>query len=361
MNLNIQPRRPSVQPPAVAASPSVLTISEKMLKSRVSDQSFVPANRKASIKSTASAPPPNTNQNTSNPNNKSPNSHSSSTANNISAPPTDPALADELDYITVSIPDKLSIDGNDPPRPVRQLDKASRILGIAHRKSMEPIPASNRTSIVSTRSVPNTPTQHTPTLPLTSLYVVSGLPKSPSHMDILLILMLSLAFITPKAQSLAGGVPRSWAAQSLQAQEAARKRKRATRVKKSSKGAGALSKAEVAKMLSKTLKLSFPREIEIIASTLQPASTVHTFTFTLPAPSTPLAPVPSDLGLLRSSVLTTDRSSAAPTFAYPYTDDPFAHARPSSAYLGPPSVLAPPPTAPSSPLYEKQTNYERRE
>lgn len=92
------------------------------------------------------------------------------------------------------------------------------------------------------------------------------------------------------------------------------------------------------------------REVEIIASTLQPASTIHSFTFTLPAPSTPLAPAPSEIGLLRASVLTADRSSAAPTFAYPYTDDPFANARPSSAYLGP---LAPHPV-PTSPMYEKQ-------
>ena len=85
------------------------------------------------------------------------------------------------------------------------------------------------------------------------------------------------------------------------------------------------------------LQLSFTREVEVIASTLQPASTVHTFTFTLPAPNTPLAPTPSG-DLLRASVLsTTDHRSSAATFSYPYTDDPFA--RPSSAYLGPPSVL----------------------
>lgn len=75
----------------------------------------------------------------------------------------------------------------------------------------------------------------------------------------------------------------------------------------------------------------------MIASTLQPASTIHTFTFTLPAPNTPLAPTPSG-DLLRASVLSsTDNRSSAATFAYPYTDDPFA--RPSSAYLGPPSLL----------------------
>jgi len=77
--------------------------------------------------------------------------------------------------------------------------------------------------------------------------------------------------------------------------------------------------------------------VEVIASTLQPASTIHIFTFTLPAPNTPLAPTPSG-DLLRASVLSNaDNRSSAATFAYPYTDDPFA--RPSSAYLGPPSLL----------------------
>lgn len=86
-------------------------------------------------------------------------------------------------------------------------------------------------------------------------------------------------------------------------------------------------------------QLSFPREVEIIASTLQPASTVHTFTYTLPAPSTPLAPSAST-DMLRASVLssTTDPRSSVVTFPYPYGDDAFGrHARPSSAYLGPPS------------------------
>jgi len=84
-------------------------------------------------------------------------------------------------------------------------------------------------------------------------------------------------------------------------------------------------------------KLSFTREVEVIASTLQPASTIHTFTFNLPAPSTPLAPTPSG-DLLRASVLSNpDNRASAATFAYPYSDDPFA--RPSSAYLGPPTLL----------------------
>ncbi|KAI9572960.1 DENN domain-containing protein [Boletus coccyginus] len=260
--------------------------------------------------------------------------------------PASPALADELDYITVSAPDKA-----DSPRLTRQVDKASRILGISHRRSMEPIPASNRTSILSTRSVPNTPTQHIPTLPLTSLYLVSGLPKSPhtwtlADPDSVLGLHHS-----------EGAVARWWRPEVLGSTVSpgaggGKKKKKNAKGEPAEvlKGAGALSKAEVGKMLSKALKLSFMREVEIIASTLQPASTIHSFTFTLPAPSTPLAPAPSEIGLLRASVLTADRSSAAPTFAYPYTDDPFANARPSSAYLGP---LAPHP-APTSPMYEKQ-------
>jgi hypothetical protein len=96
-------------------------------------------------------------------------------------------------------------------------------------------------------------------------------------------------------------------------------------------------------------QLSFTREVEVIASTLQPASTIHTFTFTLPAPNTPLAPTPSG-DLLRASVLSAgDRTSVTPSYAYPYTDDPFV--RPSSAYLGPPSLLGhgPPPAARGQP------------
>lgn len=66
---------------------------------------------------------------------------------------------------------------------------------------------------------------------------------------------------------------------------------------------------------------------------------MHTFTFTLPAPSTPLAPSAST-DLLRASVLSsaTDPRSSVVTFPYPYSDDPFSrHARPSSAFLGSPS------------------------
>jgi nicotinamide N-methyltransferase len=78
--------------------------------------------------------------------------------------------------------------------------------------------------------------------------------------------------------------------------------------------------------------------VEIIASTLQPASTINSFTFTLPAPNTPLAPSASG-DLLRASVLSNaDHRSSAATFNYPYSDDPFQN-RPTSGFLGPPSLM----------------------
>ncbi|KAJ6610915.1 AEX-3 domain-containing protein [Mycena sp. CBHHK59/15] len=233
-------------------------------------------------------------------------------------------LADELDYVDVAL--------HRPPP-----DKASRILGIQHRRSMEPVPASIRTSIVSTRSARDPPSlpSFTPTSPLTSLYVVSGLPKSPHTWT------LADPDSVLGLHHADGAVSRFWRPEVLGstvspgAGGGGKKKKRGK--EEIMKGAGALTKQEVAKMLSKALKLSFTREVEVIASTLQPASTIHTFSFTLPAPNTPLAPTPSG-DLLRASVLSADnRTSAAPSFAYPYTDDPFV--RPSSAYLGPPNVL----------------------
>jgi nicotinamide N-methyltransferase len=259
MNFSKQPRRPSVQPPAVAASPSVLSISDRMLKNRVSEQSF---SRKSSVKSTLSGPSPNTLVNISSLANNNIVSSITTTNINNSSPPNDAALADELDYITVSAPpldpQRASADKGDSPRIPRQVDKASRILGITHRKSMEPIPASNRTSIVSTRSVPNTPTQHIPTLPLTSLYLVSGLPKSPH----------TWTLADPDAvlglHHSEGAVSRWWRPEVLGSTVSpgaggGKKKKKNTKGESTEvlKGAGALSKAEVGKMLSKALKVRY--------------------------------------------------------------------------------------------------------
>ncbi|KAF9056156.1 AEX-3 domain-containing protein [Panaeolus papilionaceus] len=265
--------------------------------------------------------------------------------------PSDPALADELDYITIT-PSQPSTSNVSPNlRP----DKASRILGIRHRKSMEPIPASTRNSIVSTRSLRETSSvapSHVPTSPLTSLYVVSGLPKSPH------------TWTLADPDSVLGlhhsesAVNRWWRPEVLGSTVSpgagGGKKKKRGKNEEVMKGAGALSKQEVGKMLSKALKLSFTREVEVIASTLQPASTIHTFTFTLPAPNTPLAPTPSG-DLLRASVLSNvDNRLSAASFAYPYSDDPFA--RPSSAYLGPSSLLGVPSHAAPAGVSASNTN-----
>jgi nicotinamide N-methyltransferase len=253
----LPPRRTSgVQAPAVAASPTVLSVSEKMLKSRHTEFSFRPSNSlKTSIKSTSSTPiASNTAQSNTVVNISNTNNHFINKLSNIppslSPSPLDPALADELDYITVSAP----VDSPSQPRSPRPLDKASRILGIAHRKSMEPIPASTRTSIVSTRSAPSAPTQHAPTLPLTSLYVVSGLPKSPHTWTLAdpdAVLGLSHS---------EGAVARWWRPEVLGSTVSpgagGGKKKKKTNKGETEilKGAGALTKPEVGKMLSKALK-----------------------------------------------------------------------------------------------------------
>lgn len=118
---------------------------------------------------------------------------------------------------------------------------------------MEPIPASNRTSIaVSTRSAPTGPA-HTPTTPLTSLYVVSGLPKSPNTWT------LSDPDSVLGLHHSEGAVARWWRPEVLGSTvspgaggKKGLSKKRSTEMLK---GAGALSKQEVAKMLSKALKV----------------------------------------------------------------------------------------------------------
>ena len=158
-------------------------------------------------------------------------------------------LADELDYISI----------NAPPSVGHQLarsDKASRVLGVQHRRSMEPIPASVRTSLVSTRSAREVPSVQTftPTLPLTSLYVVSGLPKAPHTWT--LADPDSVMGLTHSD----GAVSRWWRAEVLGStvSPGAGGGKKKRKVKGDTevlKGAGALSKQEVGKMLSKALKV----------------------------------------------------------------------------------------------------------
>ena len=162
----------------------------------------------------------------------------------------DLGLADELDYISVTAPSSVG-------HQLVRSDKASRILGVQHRRSMEPIPASVRNSLVSTRSARDVTSiqTFTPTLPLTSLYVVSGLPKAPHTWT--LADPDSVMGLTHSE----GAVNRWWRAEVLGStgSPGAGGGKKKRKVKGDTeilKGAGALSKQEVGKMLSKALKVS---------------------------------------------------------------------------------------------------------
>jgi EEF1A N-terminal glycine/lysine methyltransferase len=166
---------------------------------------------------------------------------------------TQEELAEELDYITIPA---LGADPASPPSPVSyRTDKASRILGIKHRKSMEPIPASARNSIVSTRSVRDVSSipSFTPTLPLTSLYVVSGLPKSPHTWT------LADPDSVMGLHHSEGAVNRWWRPEVLGSTVSpgagGGKKKKRGKSDEMLKGAGSLSKQEVGKMLSKALKV----------------------------------------------------------------------------------------------------------
>ncbi|EJD47768.1 hypothetical protein AURDEDRAFT_113372 [Auricularia subglabra TFB-10046 SS5] len=174
---------------------------------------------------------------------------------------------------------------------------------------------------------------HEPTTTLASLYVVSGLPKSPHTW------MLADQESTIGLAHSQGAVGRFWRAEVLGstvspgigATPPSASRKRSGKDKRAP-GVGAPSKPETAKLLSKALKFSFPREIEIIASTLQPVSTVHNFSFNLPAPN----PSTTDFAGMRNSTFSGATSGAGNRLsAATFNDMP----RPSSAFLGPPPTV----------------------
>jgi nicotinamide N-methyltransferase len=226
------------------------------------------------------------------------------------------------------------------PQHTPRHDKASQILGVP-RSSI----AASRSATMPSRHPP--PPPHTPQSTLASLYVVSGLPKSPHTWN------LADNDSTVGLHHSDGAVNRFWRAEVLghtvSAGVGGRRKKRggAPEVK----GPGALSKQEVGKMLSKTLKvhfflrlssplsdffsssaqLSFTREVEIIASTLQPPSTVHSFTFSTPNAS-------GSSPFVRGSLLTDNRisgySTSASVLPYSHGADPFAAPTSSVTYLG---------------------------
>ncbi|KAG2120278.1 hypothetical protein BD769DRAFT_1748992 [Suillus cothurnatus] len=133
------------------------------------------------------------------------------------------------------------------------------------------------------------------------------------------------------------------------------------------KGAGALSKAEVGKsyqkrsrhvpfvwLLSLLITFSYSSRSGVKLKSLHQrfsrrAQCIHLH---LPFPRLHLLKWVcfAHLSLLEQIVL------PQPHVLLFYTDDPFLNARPSSAYLGPPSVLQPPPASPASPMFEKQAS-----
>lgn len=136
-------------------------------------------------------------------------------------------------------------------------DKASQVLGIPHRQSMEPISVRKRNSIMSTRSagyVPPSSPGSGPNMPLASLYVVSGLPKRPQTWT-----LADPDAVTGLTHS-DGAVNRWWRAEVLGSTISpgvgGGKKKKTMKGTETSKGPGALSKQETAKMLSKTLKVN---------------------------------------------------------------------------------------------------------
>jgi EEF1A N-terminal glycine/lysine methyltransferase len=184
-----------------------------------------------------------------------------------SEPPTPLQLVSELETVDEDVsPDSdllAAVPYTPPP------DKASRLLGIRHEPSMQPIPASARTSLaLSTHSAPGAggagassaaqpvlpPTG--PVLPLTSLYLVSGLAKSPQTWT------LSDPDSTLGLHHSEGAVNRWWRPEvlgSTVSPGAGGPGKKGLKKKQSAellKGSGALSKQDVAKMLSKALKVS---------------------------------------------------------------------------------------------------------
>ena len=179
--------------------------------------------------------------------------------NHPPSPSLHSAQDDELDYVTVDLPPHDAPSAENAVVPARP-DKASRVLGIRHRQSMEPIPGSNRNSVASARSAPPSvsappPSQSGPTLPLASLYVVSGLPKSPHTWT------LADPDSVMGLHHSEGAVGRWWRPEVLGSTISPGAGGGGKRKKKNKaddgifSSSGHLSKQEVGKMLSKALKV----------------------------------------------------------------------------------------------------------
>ncbi|KAF8309866.1 AEX-3 domain-containing protein [Cantharellus anzutake] len=215
-------------------------------------------------------------------------------------------------------------DFQPPPTPRAPGTISSKHTPRSHRESTT---SSAFLSVSPAHGPPNS----SPTLPLASLYLVSGLPKSPQTWT------LADTDSIQGVHHCEGAVGRFWRAEVLGSSVTpglgGKKKRRGKGVgEDGTRRLGMLTKTDLGKMLSKSLKLSFTREVEIIASTLQPPSTVHTFTFQLPGSSD--EPSTTSNGILRTSMLSTTTNGERSMHGNsPYLDPAFP--RPSSTYLGP--------------------------
>ncbi len=169
---------------------------------------------------------------------------------------------DDLDYVTIDYPSNGPVEN---AVVARNSDKAARLLGIRPRQSMEPIPGSNRNSLASARSAPPSvsappPSQSGPTSPLASLYVVSGLPKSPHTWT------LADPDSVMGLHHSEGAVGRWWRPEVLGSTispgagggKRKKKSKNDDAASNMFSSSGHLSKQDVGKMLSKALKVRVP-------------------------------------------------------------------------------------------------------
>ncbi|WAQ82704.1 hypothetical protein PtA15_3A68 [Puccinia triticina] len=120
-----------------------------------------------------------------------------------------------------------------------------------------------------------------PTQPdtLASIYMVCGLPKNPQ--------CWTLAQPDYPPTHLQGALPRFWRPEVLGTTVSGQETPDPARESNSPPDIGAgpepISKDELSKIQGKAIKLAFARELEVIASPVQPPSTTHCFSFTVPA------------------------------------------------------------------------------
>ncbi|GAA5895118.1 hypothetical protein JCM5296_000885 [Sporobolomyces johnsonii] len=177
-----------------------------------------------------------------------------------------------------------------PPKSAQRSSFVRRQLAPrpASRDGLLDVPPSSRQP-VSSATLPKSPSTTTlagPAKPVASMYLVAGLPKDPSTWT------LSGSDpsdpSTPMPDHSENAVPRFWRPEVLGCTVTGGKA--GQQVDGVEPELVSLSKEEIAKIQSKVIKLSFDRDIEIIASTSQPAATTSFFSFPVTTSTTTFAP-----------------------------------------------------------------------